>query len=575
MARRLLRIGDVSPASTSQPPMYVSDAQQLEQVRSGQMISPLGDYLMEWDEECLPPSRLEPWRREGDPLSDAVVRELQLRPGQDGLEVLLTYLERPLTDQAECVRSFWQEISHSPPEPISAFPTQSTNIEEATPRASLQSPTYHPAPTVAQGQAVFWRYSAQIFSALLHFSLAGGFSAVRVVNVMRETNYLTGNAKEATYRRLLETTQAILDYMNDLTPITGVGWKSAIRVRMLHSSVRARLLGKRGVKNEYDEHVDGIPINQEDLLATLGSFAIAPLWSLRRMKILLTEEEEEAYVAVWRHIGFYLGVSPSRLAQYYAGPRPVSHASKLFTCITMHLFDTDNTGIDHRLTSTFRLLSAVAGRPPRYTPISYHLAISRFLLGDGLADRLALPRTGTRLVWRLKVTRWIEWALVAFGRIYSERWEVERVACTRILVSMIVCWQLGSRRTKFTIKTFAADVMLPLVVERDSVPEESKGISITGKEEKPIDPDDDEMDPEIQVGPEAGKKIIGRWRWLLLEMMAADGASRTIGVAELGEPEHTTPEWQIAWNSRRAASWNSDWSYNNNLLEPLIAAPVP
>ena len=99
---------------------------------------------------------------------------------------------------------------------------------------------------------------------------------------------------------------------------------------------------------------------------------------------------------------------------------------------------------------------------------------------------------------------------------------------------MIVCWQLGSRRTKFTIKTFAADVMLPLVVERDSVPEESKGISITGKEEKPIDPDDDEMDPEIQVGPEAGKKIIGRWRWLLLEMMAVLVAPVvTIGIGAL------------------------------------------
>lgn len=47
----------------------------------------------------------------------------------------------------------------------------------------------------------------------MHFSLANGFSAVRVVNVLRETNYLTGEAREATYRRLLETTQAILDYM--------------------------------------------------------------------------------------------------------------------------------------------------------------------------------------------------------------------------------------------------------------------------------------------------------------------------------------------------------------------------
>lgn len=36
-----------------------------------------------------------------------------------------------------------------------------------------------------------------------------------------------------------------------------------MRVRMLHSSVRVRVMEKRGIKNVYDEKVDGIPINQE------------------------------------------------------------------------------------------------------------------------------------------------------------------------------------------------------------------------------------------------------------------------------------------------------------------------
>jgi len=45
--------------------------------------------------------------------------------------------------------------------------------------------------------------------------------------------------------------------------VTGIGWKSAVRVRILHSSVRVRLQDKKGIKNVYDEKVDGIPINQE------------------------------------------------------------------------------------------------------------------------------------------------------------------------------------------------------------------------------------------------------------------------------------------------------------------------
>ncbi len=125
------------------------------------------------------------------------------------------------------------------------------------------------------------------------------------------------------------------------------------------------------------------------------------------------------------------------------------------------------------------------------------------------------------------MARWIEWSLNAFGRVYLQRWEVERVACTRTIISMIVCWQLGSRRTRFTIKSFGADTLLPQVVEKEGsedtlIDQEKKGgDTLVGKDnEKVVDPDDDELDPEVQVGPIAGKRIVGRWRWLLLEMAA-------------------------------------------------------
>jgi hypothetical protein len=48
-----------------------------------------------------------------------------------------------------------------------------------------------------------------------------------------------------------------------MTPVTGTGWKSAIRVRLLHASVRVRIAAGMGMKKVYDDKVDGIPINQE------------------------------------------------------------------------------------------------------------------------------------------------------------------------------------------------------------------------------------------------------------------------------------------------------------------------
>jgi len=65
---------------------------------------------------------------------------------------------------------------------------------------------------------------------------------------------------------------------------------------------------------------------------------------------------------------------------------------------------------------------------------------------------------------------------------------------------MIVCWQLGVKRTRFTIKAFGDD----------------KG----KREENEDDPDKEELDPEVKMGPEAGKAIIGRWKWLAGEMAA-------------------------------------------------------
>jgi hypothetical protein len=50
-----------------------------------------------------------------------------------------------------------------------------------------------------------------------------------------------------------------------------------------------------------------IPLNQEDMAATLGAFGVAPVWSLERMGFRLSIREKEAYLFLWRYLGYYLG----------------------------------------------------------------------------------------------------------------------------------------------------------------------------------------------------------------------------------------------------------------------------
>lgn len=190
---------------------------------------------------------------------------------------------------------------------------------------------------------------------------------------------------------------------------------------------------------------------------------------------------------------YYLGVQPARLKQYYFS---VDTASKMYACNTLHLFSFKAIPSNPTQTSTYRLLAAAANRPPLNASIEYTLALSRFLLGDGLADRLSVPRTGWRPFLRIRFAMTIEWALVYFGRVWTRRWEVERVTMTRLLIRMIVCWQLGVKRTKFTPKVHFAEDEDKLVPGHD----------------------DDELDPGVRMGPEAGKAAVKRWKRLIMEM---------------------------------------------------------
>lgn len=68
----------------------------------------------------------------------------------------------------------------------------------------------------------------------------------------------------------------------------GSGWAAVLRVRLLHSAVRTRLMGQ----SDWDKDAWGVPINQEDLLVTQLAFSqVRPnlrnscFWLARRLLI--------------------------------------------------------------------------------------------------------------------------------------------------------------------------------------------------------------------------------------------------------------------------------------------------
>lgn len=141
---------------------------------------------------------------------------------------------------------------------------------------------------------------------------------------------------------------------------------------------------------------------------------------------------------------FYLGVEPAHLVRYYSvddgtpASIAVSRPSKLFACTATHLFSSPQAPEDPYSTTTYRVLSAVADRAPFKSGVLYCCEMSRFLLGEQLAERLSLPRGGWVNCLKVQRTCLGMGVFVYFGRYYRRGWEMERVVLCRKLMTMIV-----------------------------------------------------------------------------------------------------------------------------------------
>ena len=126
---------------------------------------------------------------------------------------------------------------------------------------------------IARGQDVFYRYGGPALTGLTFQSLLGGMGAARVVETLARTG---GFSTKVARGRLFETTQHILQCTRTLDGLKpgGEGFASSIRVRFLHAAVRQRIMKLAKERPSYfDVEEWGIPINDLDQIATIGTFS--------------------------------------------------------------------------------------------------------------------------------------------------------------------------------------------------------------------------------------------------------------------------------------------------------------
>ena len=350
-------------------------------------VEHLWDVKIQYAAEHIPTHELEEMRLQIDQVGDDMLSALLERTPallqQQGSSGLLEALKDELRAQQQ-----QQEGRQTKKQ------TRSTGQQTKDARVSaffeqvLAEPEWLDRDLLREGQLVYLRYSTSCSLGLMYFSLVGGFSAPKIVKVLDETGYLTRSGRDETWRRLNETIEMVLDCMctDDGLEVGEVGWWSVLKVRLMHSRVRHRLLARSGAR-AWDAGTFGQPINQEDMMGTLCSFSINVLLSIQKTGApWLTLKEQEAYLHLWRYIGHLIGVREENNVC-----TSVSRAGGAVESVVQHLLMAPT---ERSKQAAARVLAAVADRKvgamKKPWSLAMHSQLARAMLGEALADALGI-----------------------------------------------------------------------------------------------------------------------------------------------------------------------------------------
>ncbi len=232
--------------------------------------------------------RLDQYRLQSDPIADTTVKALHDQLDSKAIwkwyQQFISELETP----------DYQTL----PQPLAAF------FEH-----NQQLPAWLDQEQVRQAEQLFLDIGPLYAVCLLLRSLPIGYSSLKVVKVLTSTGYLSRDVKQGTAKRILETTQFVLNVMrkDTFTPNSS-GIKHTLKVRFLHAMIRYHLL-----KHDWDTTSYGIPINQEDMAETILTFSVGSIKGLDRLNAGLSMADKDALVHYWAIIGVLIGVEEALL----------------------------------------------------------------------------------------------------------------------------------------------------------------------------------------------------------------------------------------------------------------------
>jgi hypothetical protein len=242
---------------------------------------------------------------------------------------------------------------------------------------------------VEQGAEVFRRYGKELYPYFGMISSAG-YATRTISRPLALTGAYTGNSA---FNRFLETCRLWTDTTEPgaMRP-GGVGRRSAVMVRVLHSIIRHTLLPHP----EWDRAELGVPISQLGLFQTLILSSHFPGQQLKLLGYRPTDQDVVAMMHHWRYVGHLMGVA----SPWYPETAADGFRAQFLSMLAEEpAFGPDTEVLCTSFLNTYLPREDVRGLRRVRGNLSYRaqLGHSRFYLGADLHKACGLPDPG---LWR-------------------------------------------------------------------------------------------------------------------------------------------------------------------------------
>ncbi len=366
-------------------------------------------------------------RMVGDPLADDLVSEIFAEGEVHAVRRLL----RGLVDDDHPLLG----SSSLPPELMK-------HVERYFALSDAALPAFDAA-RIIEGQKVFELHGPEVLMVLCCYSLPASYTAKKGVHVLGQTGRLESHPK----RRLLETTQMVVDAMTpgglvvgDDARNHGKGIRSAQKVRLMHAAIRRLILDAHG-----QEWIDKyqIPINQEDLAGTLMTFSRVVLDGLERLGAPTTVAQRESYLYTWRALGRVMGVREEMI------PADLEESRTLTDTIRRRQSAQSDVGD----AMTAALVGVMESSLPKWLH-GFPPTLLRFFLQENVRFLTLPPANWTRILVVIMhaMTRTVD-LLVGSSRV--SRWLYR--SFNRVLIAGFLEVERGPKRPNFAIPDHLAN----------------------------------------------------------------------------------------------------------------------